>query len=140
MEFKPSESLLNAIKAFDCKVWYSPENKALLNLVKDGRLKVEPATIKSLDKAGLNHLEIISVCLCIGQSLSKLPAADIDLLNAIEQKYKILFNAEEKLAWYEKRIQKKPCKHYMFSKLNNFYSGYVDGKWLSSSALLLIQE
>lgn len=140
MNYQVTGSLLNAIKAFECKVWYNPENRALLNLIKAGSLNVEPACVKSLDKVGLNHLEIISVVLCIGQPLHKLPTADLDMLNLIEQKYKILFNAEEKLAWQEKLSNNKACKHYMFSKLNNFYSGYVNGKWLASSALLLIKE
>jgi hypothetical protein len=140
MSYKVTDSLLAAIKIFECKVWYNPDNKNLLNLIKDGRLNVEPACIKSLDKVGLNHLEIISVVLCIGHPLDKLPTADLDMLNLLEQKYKILFNAEEKLAWQDKRSHNKPCKHYMFSKLNNFYSSYVNGNWLASHALLQIQE
>lgn len=121
---------------FRNKVWYNPDNRDLLNLVEQGRLNIEPACIKSLDKVGLNHLEIINLVPCIGKQLGSLPAADVDHLNYLQDKYGIVFNAEEKQSYTDKKVKRHPA----MTKLNGYYYHNVNGYWLGSAALLQLQS
>ena len=80
-----NQQLKETIERVKAKFWHSEENKQLLNLIADGRLKIEPTTIRSLDGTGFNHLEIISICQMIGKPYNKLPTADLDLLEMFEE-------------------------------------------------------
>ena len=76
----------------DSRTWMNPENRRLSEIQeRDGRFGIGPMTINSLDRIGLNHLEIINLLLVIGVSPLKYTAADADHLNDLEERYNILF-------------------------------------------------
>ena len=79
------EALNNDIKMFNKKIWLSEDNRNLLNLVKEWRIKLAPATIYVLDQDGFNYLEIISLAECAGKVIHKLPTGDVDFLNLIQR-------------------------------------------------------
>lgn len=128
---------LNIVKSrFAARVWNSEANKNLLNIVSADRLNIEPACLYGLDQLGLNELEIITITGCIGKRLIDLPPADIDFLNIAQEKYKCVFNLEEKLAYHEKRSKRLP----EYSKLNGYVSCKRGDYWLKSSALLQLSD
>lgn len=120
------EALNNDIKVYDKKNWLSEDNRSLLNLVKDGRMKLIPATIYALDQDRFNYLEIINLSECAGKVIHKLPSGDVDFLNMIQEKFGYVFGAEQKFK-----------NKYLRSKVDHFYSRLNDdGKYMRSTAIL----
>lgn len=120
------EALNNDIKMFNKKIWLSEDNRNLLNLVKEGRIKLAPATIYVLDQDGFNYLEIISLAECAGKVIHKLPTGDVDFLNLIQEKFGYVFGAEQKFK-----------NKYLRSKVDHFYSKMNEkGDYLRSTAIL----
>jgi len=120
------EALNNDIKMFNKKIWLSEDNRNLLNLVKEGRIKLAPATIYVLDQDGFNYLEIISLAECAGKVIHKLPTGDVDFLNLIQEKFGYVFGAEQKFK-----------NKYLRSKVDHFYSKKNEkGEYLRSTAIL----
>ena len=63
------------------RIWRNPDNRRLSEIQEqDGRFGIGPMTINSLDRMGLNHLEIISLCDIIGKSPIQYTTADGCLL------------------------------------------------------------
>lgn len=124
------EALNNDIRTYDKKNWLSEDNRSLLGLVKDGRMKLAPATIHVLDQDGLNYLEIINLAECAGKIIHKLPSGDIDFLNMIQEKFGYVFGAEQKLK-----------NKYLRSKVDHFYSKLDnDGRYMRSTAILTVDK
>lgn len=120
------EALNNDIKTFDKKFWMSEDNRNLLGLLKDGRMKLIPATIYALDQDGFNYLEIISLSECAGKVIHKLPLGDLDFLNMMQEKFGYVFGAEQKFK-----------NKYLRSKVDHFYSQLnEDGNYMRSTAIL----
>lgn len=120
------ELLNRDLASYSEKVWLSEDNKNLLNLVKDRRIKLAPATIYVLDQDGFNYLEIISLAECAGKVIHKLPTGDIDFLNFIQEKFGYVFGAEQKFK-----------DKYLRSKVDHFYSRMNEnGEYLRSTAIL----
>ena len=87
------------------RTWMNPENRRLSEIQeRDGRFGIGPMTINSLDRIGLNHLEIINLLPVIGVSPLKYTAADADHLNDLEERYNILFNAEYKYRYADGKL------------------------------------
>jgi hypothetical protein len=82
---------------FESRQWNNQENKNLLELIKDKRLKMAPCTLKNLDSIGFNHLEIIELDSCIGKVIHKLTTSQVDFLNIMQEKLGIVFNHEDKI-------------------------------------------
>jgi hypothetical protein len=97
---------------FESRQWNNQENKNLLELIKDKRLKMAPCTLKNLDSIGFNHLEIIELDSCIGKVIHKLTTSQVDFLNIMQEKLGIVFN-------YQEKIEKKKN-----IKLDSFYYNY----------------
>ena len=94
----PVSVLAQHIETFKGKVWQNQKNANLLDSIfKDGEvcLNLAPATIHCLDKRGLNHLEIISLAQCVGKTVHKLPIADVDFMNALQERYQFAFDFGE---------------------------------------------
>lgn len=124
------EMLNEDIKKYKRNFWKSEDNLQLLNLIEDNRLKIAPITIYNLDQDGWNYLEIISLSECAGKLICKLPTADIDFLNLMQEKFGYVFGAEKKFK-----------NKYLRSKVDHFYSNIDDnGKYLRSTAILTTEK
>jgi len=122
------EQLMNDCKTFEDKVWRNSDNKDLLRLSGEQRLNLCPATVYKLDSDGWNHLEIISLAQIAGKNISKLPAADCDFLNLMQEKFGYVFGADQKFNG-----------KYLKAKVDHFYSQEnTKGEWLCSSAVLTL--
>lgn len=122
------EQLMNDCKTFEAKIWKNSDNKDLLHLVRDLRLNLCPATVYKLDSDDWNHLEIISLAQIAGKVIYKLPAADCDFLDLMQEKFGYVFGADQKFSG-----------RYLKAKVDNFYSKQNEkGEWLCSSAVLTL--
>lgn len=128
--------LTTVINRFKDRVWRSNDNKNLLNIVSRERLNIEPANIYTLDQLGLNHLEILNLNCCVGKKFTNMSPSDIDQLNYLENKYKMLFNQIEKQRFIDKEVKTHP----MQTKLNSFVAYPSGNSWLLSSCLLQLQD
>lgn len=82
---------------FEAKQWRQASNRNLLEKIKSRQLNIEPATLFSLDQRGFNKLEIINLAPLVGKTIDKLPTADVDFLNLMQDKYGLVFNFDDKL-------------------------------------------
>lgn len=122
------EQLMNDCKTFEAKIWKDSDNKDLLHLVRDLRLNLCPATVYKLDSDDWNHLEIISLAQIAGKVIYKLPAADCEFLDLMQEKFGYVFGADQKFSG-----------RYLKAKVDNFYSKQNEkGEWLCSSAVLTL--
>lgn len=122
------EQLMNDCKTFEAKIWKDSDNKDLLHLVRDLRLNLCPATVYKLDSDGWNHLEIISLAQIAGKVIYKLPAADCEFLDLMQEKFGYAFGADQKFNG-----------KYLKAKVDHFYSKKNEkGEWLCSSAVLTL--
>ena len=117
-------NLSSDIKTFKATVWNNKDNRDLLNLVQDKRLNIAPCTVYRLDQLGFNKLEIISLSACIGKIIHKLPTADLDLLDLLQDKYGVVFA-------YNKKIKGK----YLSAKLDHLCHSFSEGIPQGVSAL-----
>lgn len=123
-----------ACRAWLQKPWKNPDNKCLCEIAirEPERFKLLPNVMYSLDRRGLNHLEILSLNDVLDKPLSSLPTADIDNLNLLEQKYGILFNGENKIAVDDGEMtpvqaHRKPIDHMLY--------GFDGQNWLGCATL-----
>jgi len=122
------EQLMNDYKTFEAKIWKNSDNKDLLHLVGALRLNLCPATVYKLDSDGWNHLEIISLAQIAGKVIYKLPTADCEFLNLMQEKFGYVFGADQKFNG-----------KYLKAKVDHFYSKKNEkGEWLCSSAVLTL--
>ena len=127
-------SLKEIKQRYAARQWKNKDNKRLLNIVSKDRLNIEPACIYGLDQRGFNHLEIIMLAGCIDKRFVELPAADIDLLNLLQEEYNIVFNLDEKVDYAEGEKKTHPMK----TKLNGYAWGRnTEGNYIGGSSALL---
>lgn len=112
------------------KPWKNTNNKDLCYCVahEQSRFNLIPSTIYTLDKVGMNEMEIINLNDCLGKKVGSLPLADIDMLNMLEAKYGILFNGSEKLLLIEKKLSlysllNKPLNNILYNKMGENWYG-----------------
>lgn len=103
---------INAVQ-FALKCWRDPRNKDLMKLAIEHRLNLAPCTIFQLDQLGQNHIEIIQMGNCVGMLNVRLPTADCEFLDLMQEKFGIVFNYEEKL------------KKVMRYRINCFCSDFI---------------
>lgn len=124
------EQLEKDCKIFESKIWQNIDNKSLLNLVRELRLNLCPATVYKLDSDGWNHLEIISLAQIAGKVIYKLPTADCEFLNLMQEKFGYVFGAREKFK-----------DKYLRAKVDHFYSKQnAEGEWCCSSAIFTLES
>lgn len=86
-----------AIPMFSQRQWHCDKNKNLLEKIKSRQLNMTASTLHLLDKYGFSYLEILSLNNLIGKRIDMLPAADIDNLNLLQDKYQVVFNFDDKM-------------------------------------------
>lgn len=123
MYTNPNQAWLN-------KPWNNLSNKELCYCVsKDqDRFQLTPSAIHNLDKVGMNELEILNLDSCLGKKICKLPTADIDMLNMLEEKYGVLFNGDEKMRLSEgfislRTLLNKPLTNMLYAKVGENWHG-----------------
>tara|TARA_R100000541_G_C1897352_1_gene84073 strand:+ start:89070 stop:89477 length:408 start_codon:yes stop_codon:yes gene_type:complete len=129
-------SLKEVKQSFADRQWKNKDNKRLLNIVSKDKLNIEPACIYGLDQRGLSHLEIITLSGCIGKVFDKLPPADIDFLNLIQDHYGLVFNLDEKINYAEEKRKTHPMR----TKLKGYAWGKSGDNYLGGSALLQLGD
>jgi hypothetical protein len=92
---KTPKEYINYIKNL---YWHSEDNKNLLFLIEEKRLKLAPATLKKLDSFKFNYIEIINLSALVLKNIMLLQSSDIDFLNYLEKKYNICFNHFDKIS------------------------------------------
>lgn len=108
------ESFKRDQKTFDARFWNHESTRQWLN--KCTALNIAPCTLYRLDRLGLNTLEIIHLSGLIGKKIHKLPSADIDFLNELEERFNIIFGYEQKAK-----------NQYLKAKVDHFCSSFNAG-------------
>jgi hypothetical protein len=125
--------------AYLAKPWNSASNRALLE---NDKTNLAACTLHSLDKLGMNHLEIISISQLVGQRVSTMPTADCDFLNAMQDKYSIIFNYDAKTkAWalMEKGLLKQSASVLTKVNLTDFVK-MVNGQLIAITGLFTEEQ
>lgn len=123
----------------DSRVFRNPENRQLAEIQElDGRFGISPVSIATLDKIGLNHLEIITLSQIVGVQLLKLTPSDCDFLNGLEEDHRVEFVTE-----YKENVRSGKWKMttYLNKKLDHVcYGPTADGCWLGVASLIKFEN
>jgi hypothetical protein len=116
------------------KPWKNLNNKDLCYCVakEQTRFNLIPSTVYTLDKLGMNEMEIINLNDCLGKKVGTLPSADVDMLNMLEAKYGILFNGNEKLLFNDNKLS---LSSFLNRPLNNILYNKAGENWYGSALL-----